>query len=41
MGTLADYEQIRTALARLPSGAALTATVLRAGRIIELAGRKP
>lgn len=41
VGTLADYERIRTALAQLPSAAALTATVLRAGRIIELTGRKP
>ena len=41
VGGLADYEKIRDILARLPSGGMLTATVLRAGRLIELTGRKP
>ena len=38
---LANYEQIRKILAQLPSGGKLTVTVLRAGKVIELTGRKP
>jgi serine protease Do len=40
-GDLTSYEKIRDVLAELPSGARLTVTVLRAGRVIELTGRKP
>jgi S1-C subfamily serine protease len=40
-GGLAEYEGIRDTLARLPSGSPMTVTVLRAGQVIELAGRKP
>jgi serine protease Do len=38
---LADYEKIRTVLAQAPPGAALSVTILRAGRVIELTGRVP
>lgn len=40
-GDLTSYEKIRDVLAGLPAGASLTVTVLRAGRVIELTGRKP
>jgi serine protease Do len=40
-GDLTSYEKIRDVLAELPAGARLTVTVLRAGRVIELTGRKP
>src|SRR5947209_1813858 len=38
---LVNYEQTRKILAELPSGGNLTVTVLRAGKVIELTGRKP
>lgn len=38
---LANYEQIRKILSALPAGGNLTVTVLRAGKVIELTGRKP
>ena len=41
IGGLASYETIREELARLPSGASRTITILRAGQVIELTGPKP
>ena len=38
---LAEYEKVRQVLARMPSGDTMTVTVLRAGRLLELSGRKP
>jgi serine protease Do len=38
---LAEYEKIQQSLAQVPSGGTLTVTVLRAGQVIELTGRKP
>ena len=38
---LASYEKMRLALAQLPAGAGLKVTVLRAGQVIDLTGRKP
>ena len=38
---LADYEKVRQTMATLSSGGPVTVTVLRAGTIIELKGRKP
>jgi S1-C subfamily serine protease len=41
VGGVSTYEKIREALAGLPSGASINATVLRAGQILELAGTIP
>jgi serine protease Do len=41
VGGLADYEKIREILAALPSEGTVTVTVLRAGQVIDLTGRKP
>jgi len=41
IGGLASYEKIREAMARLPAGTSMTVTILRAGQVIELTGRKP
>jgi S1-C subfamily serine protease len=40
-GNLADYERMRDHLQKLPVGAAITVTVLRAGRVVNLVGRAP
>jgi S1-C subfamily serine protease len=40
-GNLADYERMRDHLQKLPAGAAITVTVLRAGRVVNLVGRAP
>jgi serine protease Do len=40
-GGLFAYEKIREALARLPSGATIKVTVLRAGQLLELSGTMP
>lgn len=41
VGGLSTYEKVREALAGLPSGATIDATVLRAGQILELTGTMP
>ena len=41
IGGLASYEKIREVMARLPAGASMTVTILRAGQMIELTGQKP
>jgi serine protease Do len=41
IGGLASYEKIREVMARLPAGAPMTVTILRAGQVIELTGKKP
>jgi serine protease Do len=41
IGGLASYEKIREVMARLPAGARMTVTILRAGQVIELTGQKP
>jgi serine protease Do len=38
---LVNYEKIRRIVAEIPSGGTLVVTVLRAGNVIELTGRKP
>ena len=38
---VAEYEKIREALANLPSGAPMNTTVLRAGQVMELTGKRP
>jgi S1-C subfamily serine protease len=39
--TVADYERVREALAAVPPGGTLTVTVLRAGQVIDLTGKRP
>jgi serine protease Do len=41
LGGLADYEKIRDVLVRLPPGSPITLTVLRAGQVLDLTGKKP
>jgi hypothetical protein len=41
VGGVSTYETIREALAGLPSGASIDATVVRAGQILELTGTIP
>ena len=38
---VAEYEKIREALVQLPPGAPMNITVLRAGQVMELTGRRP
>jgi S1-C subfamily serine protease len=38
---LPEYEKIREALAELPPGATMTISVLRAGQVLELTGKRP
>ena len=40
-GNLADYNRMREHLQKLPAGAAITVTVLRAGRVLNLVGKAP
>jgi S1-C subfamily serine protease len=40
-GNLADYQRMREHLQRLPPGATITVTVLRAGRVLHLRGQAP
>jgi S1-C subfamily serine protease len=40
-GNLADYQRMREHLQRLPPGATITLTVLRAGRVLHLRGQAP
>jgi S1-C subfamily serine protease len=41
VGGLASYERMRDELSRLPRGAPITLTILRAGRVLELSGQMP
>ena len=41
IGGLASYEKIREVMAHLPAGTSMTVTILRAGQVIELTGKKP
>jgi serine protease Do len=40
-GNLADYQHMRDHLQKLPAGATITVTVLRAGRVLNLVGKAP
>jgi S1-C subfamily serine protease len=40
-GNLADYQRMRDHLQKLPAGATITVTVLRAGRVLHLVGKAP
>ncbi|MFI5325942.1 MAG: S1C family serine protease [Candidatus Rokuibacteriota bacterium] len=40
-GNLADYNRIREHMQKLPAGAIITVTVLRAGRVLNLVGKAP
>ena len=40
-GNLADYQRMRDHLQKLPAGATITVTVLRAGRVLNLVGKAP
>ena len=40
-GNLADYPRMRDHLQKLPAGATITVTVLRAGRVVNLVGKAP
>ena len=40
-GNLADYNRMREHLQKLPAGATITVTVLRAGRVLNLVGKAP
>jgi len=40
-GNLADYNRMREHLQKLPAGAIITVTVLRAGRVLNLVGKAP
>jgi S1-C subfamily serine protease len=40
-GNLADYNRMREHLQKLPAGATVTVTVLRAGRVLNLVGKAP
>ncbi len=40
-GNLADYNRMREHLQKLPAGAVITVTVLRAGRVLNLVGKAP
>ena len=40
-GNLADYSRMREHLQKLPAGAVITVTVLRAGRVLNLVGKAP
>jgi S1-C subfamily serine protease len=40
-GNLADYNRMREHLQKLPAGAVITVTVLRAGRVLHLTGQAP
>ncbi len=40
-GNLADYKRMRDHLQKLPAGATITVTVLRAGRVLNLVGKAP
>jgi serine protease Do len=40
-GNLADYQRMRDHLQKLPAGAPITVTVLRAGRVLNLVGNAP
>jgi len=40
-GNLADYNRMREHLQKLPAGAPITVTVLRAGRVLNLVGKAP
>jgi serine protease Do len=40
-GNLADYQRMRAHMERLPPGASITVTVLRAGRVLDLVGKAP
>jgi S1-C subfamily serine protease len=40
-GSLADYLRMRAHMQKLPAGATITVTVLRAGRVLNLVGRAP
>src|SRR5262249_32662485 len=39
--SVADYEKIREALLNVPHGGDMTVTVLRAGQVMELTGKRP
>jgi len=40
-GNLADYQRMRDHMQKLPAGASITVTVLRAGRVLNLVGKAP
>jgi S1-C subfamily serine protease len=40
-GNLADYNRMREHMQKLPAGATITVTVLRAGRVLNLVGKAP